>query len=88
VESQFLASAQEAILLTLLISFPPIVAALVVGLVIASVQALTQIQEQTLQVAAKILVVFAVLFALGGWMASNLHRYARVIFENFGVWVG
>jgi flagellar biosynthetic protein FliQ len=88
VESQFLSIAQEAILLTVLVSAPPILAALVVGLVLALVQALTQIQEQTLQMAAKIVMVFGTLYLFGYWMASQVHRFARVVFENFGRWVG
>lgn len=87
-ESQFISVAQEALLLTVLVSAPPILAALVVGLVLALLQALTQVQEQTLQMAAKLVAVFGMLYAFGYWMAAEIHRFARVIFENFGRWVG
>lgn len=74
-------------MLTVLVSAPPIAAALIAGLVIASLQALTQIQEQTIQVAAKIIVVFGTLYILGHWMAVNVMRFGRLIFENFSAWV-
>lgn len=86
--SEFLHAAQQAILLTVLVSAPPIVAALAVGLIIAVFQALTQIQEQTIQMVSKIAVIFAMLFVFGYWMAAQVLRFALNIFENFGRWVG
>lgn len=87
-ESEILQASRQAILLTVLISAPPILAALVVGLALATVQALTQIQEQTIQVAAKIVAVFAMLLIFGPRMARLLDRFARVIFEGFPNWIG
>lgn len=87
-EADILRASQQAILLTVYISAAPILAALVVGLSLATVQALTQIQEQTIQVAAKIVAVFTVLLLFGPQMARALHRFARVVFENFSLWVG
>ena len=86
-EGQFLSLSQRALYLTVLLSAPPILAALVVGLTLALVQALTQIQEQTLQVAAKIAAVFGMLIVFGYWMAGHLYRFALAIFQNFGSWV-
>ncbi|MEM7049975.1 MAG: type III secretion system export apparatus subunit SctS [Acidobacteriota bacterium] len=87
-ETQFLSLAQRAILLTVLISAPPILLALVVGLGLAVIQALTQIQEQTTQVVGKIVAVFGMLFLAGAWMSSQLYTFTRLIFDNFGHWVG
>lgn len=87
-ETEILQASRQAILLTVLISAPPILAALVVGLALATVQALTQIQEQTIQVAAKIVAVFAMLLIFGPRMARLLDRFARVIFEGFPNWIG
>lgn len=87
-ESEILQASRQAILLTVLISAPPILAALVVGLALATVQALTQIQEQTIQVAAKIVAVFAMLLIFGPRLARLLQRFARVIFEGFPNWIG
>lgn len=87
-ETEILQASRQAILLTVLISAPPILAALVVGLALATVQALTQIQEQTIQVAAKIVAVFAMLLIFGPRMARLLDRFARVVFEGFPNWIG
>jgi type III secretion HrpO family protein len=84
VESEFISLAQQAILLTVTVSAPPIVAALAVGLILAVIQALTQIQEQTVQMAAKIVAVFGTLLLFGYWMATQVYRFALHIFENFG----
>lgn len=87
-ESDFIHLAQQAIMVTVLVSAPPIVAALTVGLCLAVFQALTQIQEQTIQMASKIVAVFGMLFLFGYWMAGQLYRFAHNIFSNFGTWVG
>ncbi len=86
-EGQFVQLAQQAILLTVLVSGPPILAALMVGLTLALFQALTQVQEQTLSMAFKILAVFGTIYLFGYWMASQLHRFAQLIFSHFGRWV-
>ena len=87
-DTDFIHLVQQAILLTVLVSAPPIVAALAVGLVLAVFQALTQIQEQTIQMAAKIVAVFGAILMFGYWMASQLLQFAAHIFQNFGKWVG
>jgi len=87
-DAQFLRVAQEALLLVVMVSAPAVGAALVVGLVIAVLQALTQVQEQTIQVAAKLITVFGVLYVLGYWMASSIYSFGRLVFENFGTWIG
>lgn len=86
-ETQFVQLAQQAILLTVLVSGPPILAALVVGLALALFQALTQVQEQTLSMAFKIVAVFGTIALLGYWMATQIHRFALLVFQNFGRWI-
>lgn len=83
----FITASREALLITVLVSGPPVLAALVVGLLLSIIQALTQIQEQTLGMAAKMAAVFAVLYLLGYWMAGNIARLAQVIFTEFPNWV-
>ncbi len=65
----------HALLLALLISGLPVLAALVVGLLVSIFQAATQIQEQTLSHAPKIAAVFLVLALGGGWMLGQLVRF-------------
>jgi flagellar biosynthesis protein FliQ len=59
----------QAIIIT---SLPSVGIGLVVGLIIALFQAVTQIQEQTLTFVPKMVVVFLVLAATFPWMASTI----------------
>ncbi len=86
-ESVFINASREALLVTVLVSAPAVLAALVVGLLLAVVQALTQIQEQTLGMAAKMAAVFGVLYLMGYWMAGHLSQLAFVIFSEFPNWI-
>ena len=69
--------------LVLMLSLPPIMVAAVVGILFALFQAITQLQEQTLSFAVKLIAVSAVLFMLLGWMGGELLRYSNSIFEHF-----
>lgn len=75
--------AGECLYLVLVISLPPIIVAAVVGLVLSLVQAVTQLQEQTLVFGVKLIAVVVTLFALGGWMTAELVRFASEIFDRF-----
>ena len=77
---EVLVNAQNAIMITYYLSMPPIVAATTVGLLIALIQTLIQLQEQTLGFAAKLSVVVAVLALTGGWMANQLMIFLDRIF--------
>jgi flagellar biosynthesis protein FliQ len=74
---------QEALYLTLIVSVPPIVLSLLVGLIISVFQATTQIQEQTLTFAPKLVVVFGVLALAGTWMGGQLLRFTLHLFDRF-----
>ena len=74
----------DALLLTLLLSMPPILVATLVGLVVSLIQAVTQIQEQTLSTAAKLISVTLVLLGLAGWLGGELYRYTLRIFALLG----
>jgi flagellar biosynthesis protein FliQ len=86
-EATFLSTTREALLVVVLASAPPLVAALTVGLVVAIGQALTQVQEQTLGVLARILAVFGAVYFLGYWMASLVTRFGQKVFTEFPGWV-
>lgn len=63
--------------LSLLLSIPAVLVAASVGLIIGILQAVTQVQEQTISAAPKILSVFAVLLLGGGLMMTMLMDYVR-----------
>ncbi|MEM8622204.1 MAG: type III secretion system export apparatus subunit SctS [Pseudomonadota bacterium] len=73
--------ASEALLLVLYLSMPPIVAAALVGTVVALLQALTQLQEQTLSFAIKLIVVVLIIFATARWLGTELFNFADRVFK-------
>jgi flagellar biosynthetic protein FliQ len=69
------------ILEVLLLAAPLLLSALVVGLVVAILQATTSIQEQTLTFVPKVVIILLVLGFLGGWMFSSLGDYTVRLFR-------
>ena len=82
-DSLAMSYASQALYLVLLISLPPIIIASVIGIMLSLIQAVTQLQEQTLTFGVKLLAVVLSLFLLGGWMSSEILRYADEIFSRF-----
>ncbi|MBR3839544.1 MAG: flagellar biosynthesis protein FliQ [Erysipelotrichales bacterium] len=72
---------RQALLTILQIAGPLLLASIVVGLVIAIFQAATQIHEQTLTFAPKLLVIGAILMIGSSWMASVLVDFINTIFK-------
>ncbi|MDV3242974.1 MAG: type III secretion system export apparatus subunit SctS [Methylocaldum sp.] len=70
-------------MLTLILSGPPIAAAALVGLVVAFLQAATQLQEQTFAYAIKFVVIVLTLFVTGALIGGTLYTYADKIFVEF-----
>lgn len=75
--------ASECLYLVLMISLPPIAIASLIGILLSLLQAVTQLQEQTLVFGVKLLAVVGTLFVLGGWMSSEILRFGSEIFEHF-----
>jgi flagellar biosynthetic protein FliQ len=73
---------QGGIFQVLRLAAPLLFSALIVGLVIAILQASTTIQEQTLTFVPKVLTILLVLAFLGGWMFSSLGEYTRELFQK------
>jgi type III secretion protein S len=74
----------EALWLVLLLSAPPIIAASVVGLLVAIVQAATQLQEQTLQYTLKFFAIVISIFLTASLVAGSLYAYTDGIFSSIG----
>lgn len=75
--------ATQALLLILIISLPPILAATFVGVSVSLLQALTQIQEQTLGFILKLTAVVGVLIFTAHWIGGQLLAYTQNIFDTF-----
>jgi type III secretion protein S len=73
----------QSLTLTLMLSMPAILVAAVVGTLFSLLQALTQIQEQTLSFAVKLIAVGLTLFLTASWMGGELINYTMSIFDNF-----
>jgi flagellar biosynthesis protein FliQ len=59
------------------VSAPGLLAAMVIGLVVALLQALTQIQEMTLTFVPKMIAIFAALVVGAPFMAAEINALAR-----------
>ncbi len=79
---------QEALWLMLLLSAPFIIGSAVVGLLLAFLQAVTQLQEQTLAFAAKLGLLSILLFVSAGLLGETLYQFATRIFTSFPALVG
>ena len=73
---------QAALLEGLLIALPILGAGLVIGLIISVLQAVTQVQEQTLTFVPKIVVMILVGILLLGWIAIRLSDFATEMFTS------
>jgi type III secretion protein S len=82
-ETDFIGYLHEALLLTLLLSMPAIAVASVVGVLFSLFQALTQIQEQTLSFAVKLIAVSVTLALSARWIGVELYNYTVTLFEAF-----
>ena len=80
-EAQVLEYTVQAAMLMLLLSMLPILVAVFIGLMVSLFQALTQIQEQTLSFAVKLIAVSATLLLSVNWLGVELYNYTLSIFE-------
>lgn len=78
---------QDAIRTTAMIAAPMLIAALVMGLIISVLQAITQINEATLTFIPKMVVIGLVVLIAGPWMLDVLTQYTIELFENISVFV-
>ena len=74
--------AERALVITLLLAAPMLLAALVTGLVIGAFQAATQINEMTLSFIPKLLATALCLVIAGPWMLKIIVSYTRELIES------
>ncbi|MGQ5524523.1 type III secretion system export apparatus subunit SctS [Chitinimonas sp. PSY-7] len=73
--------ASELLWLVLILSLPVVVVASVVGVLVSFVQALTQVQDQTVSFLLKLVAACITLAATYHWMGEVLLRYTARSFE-------
>ena len=71
---------RHALVLTLLVAAPVLAVGLIVGFVISLLQAVTQVQEQTLTFIPKIVAMFLCAIVLLPWIGQHVVEYARLVF--------
>ena len=79
---------RQAIEMTLVLSAPLLLAALVIGLIISVFQAATQINEQTLSFIPKLLGMLLTLILIGPWMLQTMVDYIRRLLESIPQIIG
>ncbi len=72
---------REALVVVLLVSAPPLGAALAVGLVTGVLQAATQVQEQTLGVVPRLVAVLGALAIAAPWIGARVVRFSAQCLE-------
>ena len=72
---------REGVWLVITLCAPLLLLSMLVGVLLAIFQAVTQIHEQTLSFIFKLTVVISVLLIAGSWMMENLLSYAQWLFE-------
>ena len=83
-----LALARRAVEITLMLSAPLLLVSLVVGMIISLLQAVTQIQEQTLTFVPKFLAIVVVFLLMLPWAMNLMLGYATELFLSFHRFAG
>lgn len=86
VRSQVIELAYKGLLLILILSAPPILVSMFLGILVAIFQAATQIQEQTLSFTIKLVAVILVLILMGPWLGAYIMSFSKDIFVHFYQW--
>lgn len=72
---------REGLLVVIKLAGPTLVMCMLVGVISAIFQAVTQIHEQSLAFILKLIVVFLFLLIGGGWMLQNLQEYFYYVLD-------
>lgn len=69
--------------MVLYLAGPPVVVGAVFGLLVALIQAATQLQEQTVQFAVKLFAIVVTIMVTASLMGATLYQYTDRIFSDF-----
>jgi flagellar biosynthetic protein FliQ len=81
-EAELLDLMREAVLTTLMIAAPPMLAALLVGISVSLFQALTQLQEPTIAFVPKIIAIFVSLMVFMPFMLQTLTSFTQKLVDR------
>jgi type III secretion protein S len=74
---------QQALMLLLVVAAPPVLTAALVGLLVAILQATTQIQDQSISQSLKFGAVVLVLSLSGSWMGMSVKQFGDRLLQDF-----
>lgn len=86
-EELILKLGQDTLKITAMVAGPMLVGALVVGLIISVLQAITQINEATLTFIPKMVIVAVVFIVAAPWMMDVLGAFTTNLFESITEYV-
>ena len=75
---------RETLMSAVIIAAPVLLVGMAAGLLVGLLQALTQVQDQTVAFVPKILAMAAVLVICLPWLLTRMVDFTRVVFENAG----
>ncbi len=81
-ETELIYITSQALMLILVLSLPTVGVGALVGLLVGLLQGLTQIQDQTLSFALRLLATIAVLVFTGRWLGVEIQNFAIMMFDN------
>ncbi len=81
-ETDVAALIHDCMMVTMKMSFPVLCVALIVGLLISFIQAVTQINEATLAFLPKVVAIGLALLVLGPFMATTLSAFSHRVFDK------
>ena len=85
--NEAVAQLTESMILMMALSLPPILIATAVGVLISVLQALTQVQEQTLPFALKLIAILITIAVMANMIGSELLAFTVKIFSDFPKYV-
>lgn len=78
--TQIVATLQEGLMVAIKLGGPLLILSMVMGILVAIFQAVTQIHEQSLSFILKLIIVMLIFLLAGGWMMATLQDYTRGLF--------
>lgn len=80
--------AREAMITTLTLAAPPLVVGLLIGLVVAVLQAVTQVHDPSISLVPRIMAVMLTIVVCMPWLIERMLAYSQVVFSNAAMFSG
>lgn len=81
-QSLIITQVSKAIILIIVMSLPIILTAMIIGFSVSIIQAITQVQEQTLSFVPKSLCVYALIIILSPWMLNTMIGFVQNLIQS------